>query len=52
MAAFGKDSESGRWLVAFLVEKVAYNLSVWASEESLSVATIQLLQSVVKSQIR
>jgi hypothetical protein len=52
VAAFGKDSESGQWLVSFLVEKVAFNLSVWSSEDSLSSVTVQLLESLVKSQIR
>lgn len=52
MDAFGKDSESGKWLTAFLVNKVAFNMSVWNAEESLSLVSVQLLQSVSKSQIR
>ena len=52
VAAFGKDSDSGRWLAAFMVEKVAFNLSVWSSEENLAFTSVQLLQSIVKSQIR
>jgi len=47
--ALGKESESGQWLVVFLVEKVVYNLSHWSSEESLAHTSILLLQSVAKS---
>ena len=47
--ALGKESESGQWLVVFLVAKVVFNLSHWSSEESLAHTSIQLLQSVAKS---
>ncbi len=49
MAALGKESESGRWLTVFLLEKVVYNVSVWSSEESLAHTSIQLLHSLAKS---
>ena len=52
VAAFGKESVSGRWLATFLVEKVAFNLSMWSSEETVCSATVQLLQNLVKIQPR
>ena len=52
VAAFGKESKSARWLTAFLLEKVAFNLSMWASEETVCSTSILLLQTLVKSQPR
>ena len=52
VAAFGKDSESGRWLVVFLLEKVILNLSVWSAEESVSFTSVQLLHSIARSSKR
>ena len=51
-AVLGASSESGQWLTGHMLEKVMFNLSVWSSEESLALSTVQLLKSVVKSNKR
>ena len=51
-AAFSQNSDAGRYLVRLLVDKVAFNLSVWTSEELLIVDTIELLLAVVESSPR
>ena len=49
LSVFGRDSSCSRWLCVFLLEKVALNLSLWSGEEKLSLTTIHLLGSLVRS---
>lgn len=51
-AAFLQDTDAGRFLVKLLVDKVAFNLSVWTSEEALILDSIDLLLAVVESSAR
>ena len=52
LAAFAQGTDAGQFLVRILVDKVAFNLSVWTSEESLICDSIELLLVIVESSPR
>jgi hypothetical protein len=51
-AAFTEEADVGQFLVRFLVNKVALNLSMWTSEELLICDSIELLLVTVESRAR
>ncbi|CAH1799119.1 unnamed protein product, partial [Owenia fusiformis] len=51
-SAFGRDTEGGQWVMNFLLEKIVSNLSVWSSEESLILDTVQLFSMIVENKHR
>ncbi|CAN0300704.1 unnamed protein product [Lampetra fluviatilis] len=51
-AAFGQDTEGAQWIVGYLLEKVASNLSVWSSELELASDSVQLLITMVERKDR
>ncbi|XP_077977331.1 exportin-4-like [Glandiceps talaboti] len=51
-AAFGRDTEGGRWSIGFLVDKILSNLSVWSSEQALAMDTVNLLVALVQQKNR
>ena len=46
--AFGRDTDGGQWSISFLVDKICLNLSVWNSEEALTIDTLDLLVALVE----
>lgn len=47
VTAFGKDTESARWLVSFVLDKVIWNFRGWLSEASVLENTAQLLVTLM-----
>ena len=52
MAAFGRDSEGGRWTVGYLVDKVVANLEAWTAEAQLVDDSLQLLVALCEKRER
>ena len=52
VAAFGRDSEGGRWTVGYLVDKVVANLEAWTAEAQLVDDSLQLLVALCEKRER
>jgi hypothetical protein len=48
-SAFGQDSDGAKWMVDFLLQKIASNISVWSSETCLMEDTCNLLVTMVNN---
>ena len=52
VTSFGKESESARWFVGFILDKVLSNLHGWLSEASVMDNTAQLLVTLMRNTSR
>ena len=52
VAAFGQDTESARWLVSFVLDKVMGNFRGWLSEPSVLENTAQLFVTLMANKSR
>lgn len=52
ISAFGRDTDGGKWVVTYLLEKIVSNLHAWSSEASLIQDTLQLLVVLVEKKER
>ena len=52
VTSFGKESESARWFVGFVLRKILSNLHGWISESSVLENTAQLLVTVMSNKSR
>ncbi len=52
VTSFGKESESARWFVGFVLGKVLSNLHGWMSESSVLESTAQLLVTLMTNKSR
>lgn len=51
-SAFGQDSDSGRWIVDFLLQKIAFNLQIWNGEPQVMADSLQLFVTMVDNKTR
>ena len=48
-SSLGYGTDSGQWLVSFLIEISVSNLSVWSSDQSVSESSVELLSGIAKN---
>ena len=51
-AAFGHDTDGGQWTIAYLLDKIVANLTIWCSEPDVIEDTLELLTTLVDKKER
>ena len=49
---FGCDTDNGKWILSFVLDKILFNLSVWHNEEKLMACTLKMLSGLATTNKR